>query len=452
MRCRPRLWAILCAGLAATIMTSSNASPVDLSPLPLNQVLDPALEKVTDTATQQAETVSDTAAQLPALEPQALTLLSDPGTLPSPMAIVGADGKVAFQEITLPNGFRAVAREWLVMASADDLAALEKTPVKVIAEHKLSGLDMTLVRLRLETGDDNRATLASYLPENLRQQLDRNHVYHTEAESSVTVDKAPAKLPPLCRNPVPVGMVDTAVASDHPVFNGTNIHQRDFFSPDSTGQKDYQPPRDHGTAVASILSQPTRLPGLTLFNASVFYRRQTFAPGATSLHLVQGLNWLAEQGVRVINLSLAGPDNRLLRQALKQLYNQNVVIIAASGNQGPLSAPLYPAAYPFTVAVTATDKNKRRYRWASGGEHIQFAASGVAINVASGNGQFTQQSGTSMAAPVISGIMACELARQPFTPKQLVSRLAKLADDLGEPGRDKVFGFGWLADERYRGE
>ena len=90
--------------------------------------------------------------------------------------------------------------------------------------------------------------------------------------------------------------------------------------------------------------------------------------------------WIA--GVAVINLSLAGPDNPILERAISDASTAGIPLVAAVGNAGPRSVPLFPAGYDAVVAVTAIDRNERIYRRAVQGPHVDLAAPGVSIPTA----------------------------------------------------------------------
>ncbi|WP_351125486.1 S8 family serine peptidase, partial [Shewanella sp. T24-MNA-CIBAN-0130] len=82
-----------------------------------------------------------------------------------------------------------------------------------------------------------------------------------------------------------------------------------------------------------------------LYSAEVFYRQSEYAQGATLFAIVEALNWLVSNKIPVINMSLTGPNNAILEASITAAIKQNVLIVAAAGNQGPASQPLYPGAY-----------------------------------------------------------------------------------------------------------
>ena len=109
----------------------------------------------------------------------------------------------------------------------------------------------------------------------------------------------------------------------------------------------------------------------------------TSAPTAesTTFNILKGINWAVGQGVRVINMSFAGPKDPSLERALKAAYDRNIVLIASAGNAGPKSPPLYPGADPNVIAVTATDVDDKLFVGANRGKYVSVAAPGVDILV-----------------------------------------------------------------------
>jgi subtilisin family serine protease len=120
-----------------------------------------------------------------------------------------------------------------------------------------------------------------------------------------------------------------------------------------------------------------------------------------------------------------------------------MVLIAASGNAGPKSPPLYPAANPNVIAVSATDADDKLFAASNRGAHIAIAAPGVDIFLPAPDGKYQMTSGTSFSAAYVSGLAALVLERNPaLKPEELRTILTKTARDLGAPGRDDLFGAG----------
>ena len=166
----------------------------------------------------------------------------------------------------------------------------------------------------------------------------------------------------------------------------------------------------------------------------------------TTFNILKGLDWAAAHGARVINMSFAGPDDPAIHRGLVAAHNKGIVLVAAAGNAGPKSPPLYPAADPNVIAVTATDAGDKLFAQSNRGPHIAIAAPGDQILVVIPDGGYEVSSGTSYAAAEVSGIVALMLQREPDrTPDKAREILLATAKDLGPKGRDPEFGAG-LAD------
>jgi subtilisin family serine protease len=166
----------------------------------------------------------------------------------------------------------------------------------------------------------------------------------------------------------------------------------------------------------------------------------------TAFNILKGLDWAAGQGARIINLSFTGPSDALLARALAALRQKGTILIAAVGNAGPKLPPLYPAADPNVIAVTATDAADKLLAQANRGNHIAVAAPGADILVLAPGAAYQLSSGTSFAAAYVTGIAALMLEPRPgLDVDGLKKALQSSAKDLGPKGRDDQFGAG-LAD------
>jgi subtilisin family serine protease len=157
---------------------------------------------------------------------------------------------------------------------------------------------------------------------------------------------------------------------------------------------------------------------------------------------VRAIDWMHASGARLVNISLAGPYNKILDRALQSAVGKGMVIVAAAGNSGANSPPRYPAAFDSVIAVTAIDVEGKVYDNAVRGAQIDFAAPGVDVFVATGeSGKYV--SGTSIAAPFVTARIAADQAAMASKgSREVVEALAKSAVDLGSPGRDAVYGYG----------
>jgi subtilisin family serine protease len=243
-------------------------------------------------------------------------------------------------------------------------------------------------------------------------------------------------------NNILVAVVDSGIDTKHPEFAGAIA---DSFDAVGSGAK----VDGHGTAIAGAIAAHARLMGIApaahLLAVRALIAGANGAEG-TGYNIVKGVDWAAMHGARIINLSFAGAPDPELGHELAAVRAKGVVLIAAVGNDGAQSAPLYPAADPNVIAVTATDAQDHLFAAANRGRHVAIAAPGVDILVAAPNSTYRVSSGTSFAAVHVSGIAALILERKPgATPDEVRDDLLTTAKQLGPQGRDDQFGAG-LAD------
>lgn len=370
--------------------------------------------------------------------------------LPEQLPILNTAGQIAFMDVEVENGWRAIQREWLVTLDDKDIHILKNLPVDIIEKNYFAELELTVVRFRVAPELDSREALQKKLPPAVNVTLDRNHIFSPQTETSpATTGSIIPSIPSIpsksaCNQPVNIGMIDTAIKIDHPAFTkGSNkIISKDFLEEKLTE------PDAHGTAVAGLFigrdeALTPLLPEATVYAASVFYARNDYAQGASMMNLVRALHWLLTENVRVINMSLAGPDNHVLAKVIAKILGNGNLIVAAAGNEGPAAPPMFPAAYPGVIAVTAVDRNQKIYRWANRGKQISFAALGVSVPTVRSTGGTGRESGTSMAAPVVSALLSCEMEKN-NSAVEATKQLITQAIDLGDKGKDDVFGYGLL--------
>ncbi len=236
-----------------------------------------------------------------------------------------------------------------------------------------------------------------------------------------------------------IAVIDGGVDTGHPELNGMVVTTFD-----AIGTGDHIHP--HGTSIVGAIAARARLqgtaPGAHILAARAFGTNRNGMDGNTS-DIIRSVDWAVQQGARVINMSFAGPRNPALERALVAARQRGIVLVAAAGNQGPSSPPLYPAALSGVIAVTATDQDDRIFRAANRGNHIAVAAPGVDLWLPTLDNDYRLTSGTSFAAAAISGLVALMIERNPrLSPDQIRNLLMSTARDLGPAGRDPQFGAG----------
>jgi subtilisin family serine protease len=205
-------------------------------------------------------------------------------------------------------------------------------------------------------------------------------------------------------------------------------------------------PHEHGTAIAGAIVARAKLVGAApearILAVAAFGAKPNTAEG-TTVSILKGLDWAAGKGARIINMSFTGPADPEVERKIADARRKGIVLVAAAGNAGPNSQPLYPAAYPGVIAVTATDADDRLFAGANRGKHIAVAAPGVDILLAAPEGSYQMKTGTSFAAAEVSGIAALMLERKPNLGHEGVRKaLTSTARDLGPKGVDPQFGAG----------
>jgi subtilisin family serine protease len=238
-----------------------------------------------------------------------------------------------------------------------------------------------------------------------------------------------------------VAIIDSGIDAAHPELAGEIEASFDALGDGTRADQ-------HGTAVAGLVVAHIRLTGVSpgariLAVRSFSVSASGDSTTGTTFSIVKGLDWAMERHAQVINMSFAGPADPVTAQTLAEAARAGIVLIAAAGNAGPGSPPLFPADDPNVIAVAATDESDRLFKFSTPGPHIAVAAPGVDMIVAAPNGRYDIMSGTSLAAPLVSGVVALMLGRNPtLDPKSVRSILMATARDLGPAGRDDLYGAG----------
>lgn len=368
----------------------------------------------------------------------------------------GGGGEAAYEPMEDPlpiAGETFIADELLLLAPTQ--AALSRASaigLRVIERVQTRTLGLSFARLRLPPGLDARSA-RQILAERGPGSFDLHHLYKIAQAGPAARCEGPGCAARAligwpadsrsCGRGQAIGIVDTAVDAGHPALAGADIRRQAFVTEGKAAA-----PADHGTAVAALLvGQPDSVvaglvPRARLFAAAPFYTLPSGNATTDTAGLVKSLDWLAWQGVAVIGLSLAGPDNAVLREAVRRVAARGIVVVAAAGNGGRNAPPAYPAAHERVLGVTAISADRRVYWRANQGDYIDYALPGVNVWTTDPAGGGRARSGTSYAVPYMVALSAQSLAQRSASRDVLLNgRLGGLAD-LGDPGRDPVFGYG----------
>ena len=242
-----------------------------------------------------------------------------------------------------------------------------------------------------------------------------------------------------CEAELPIGIIDGGVSEAILSRHTGQLTHRSFIA-----QSPSPAAIEHGSAITSILMDPSRLHQGQYYVASVVSQDAQGQDFSGIVPMLKALDWMVQSDVKVLNISLAGPNNSTLEKAIKRATNKGMIIVAAVGNDGADAGPRFPAAFENVIAATAVNKNGEIYENAVTGSHVDFSAPGVRIYVPYGDtGKFV--SGTSIAAPFVTAMIASH-ANQSDNPSvsEISQALAEKSVDLGENGKDPVYGVGLI--------
>lgn len=324
--------------------------------------------------------------------------------------------------------------------------------LELVELHRLESIKAALASYRLKEGVDVQAKAAALLPHVLFAQPD--FIYRTAApggqeggiEYGTRMIHADRLRGTANGKGVKVAVIDTGIDVKHPALQGKVTGQADMTGMGYSADI-------HGTLVAGIIGAARAntaqinsvAPGADIAGIKAC---QPVQPGAIeaqcwSLTLSRGVDYAIQKNAQVINMSVSGPADRLLKQLIETAAARGITVVAAAGNDGPEGKPGFPAALPGVIAVTAVDAKQRPYTFATQGDYIRVAAPGVEILSTSPGGRVSVSSGTSMATAFVSGVAALMLQQNPrLTPGALQALLERTAQDLGPPGKDRQFGYG----------
>ncbi|MDR7240832.1 S8 family peptidase [Neobacillus drentensis] len=239
---------------------------------------------------------------------------------------------------------------------------------------------------------------------------------------------------------ITVAVIDGGVQKDHPELRGKIVSPYNAV----TGNANYTPDK-HGTHVAGIIAASFNKSGIAGIAPSVKIMPINVFDwqGASAYNVAVALNYAVDHHADVVNMSLGSEDySYILDYYVQYARSKGIVIVAAAGNSDT-SIPMYPAALNGVIGVSATDSSDRITSFSNYGSYIDLAAPGLSIYSTVTGSSYEYLSGTSMTAPVVTGVAALVRSQNPFlTPSQVESILMKSTTDLGSRGWDSYYGYG----------
>jgi len=244
---------------------------------------------------------------------------------------------------------------------------------------------------------------------------------------------------------VMVAVIDTGVDYTHDDLDDGRVRtdiDKDYVNNDNDAMDDH----GHGTHVAGIIAAETNngigVAGV-MWQAQILPLKVCNSRGSCAADdVASAIRYAADQEADVINMSLGGSCSQTIADAVNYAYfDKDVVIVAAAGNSGYSIS--YPAKHAPVIAVGATDRDDKRAYFSSRGAELDVMAPGVGIWSTVPDNDYDDMKGTSMASPHAAGVAGLLLTQRPtLTNTHVAEILRQSADDLGQSGFDRYYGYG----------
>lgn len=232
-----------------------------------------------------------------------------------------------------------------------------------------------------------------------------------------------------------IAVIDTGVDITHPFLVGRTVDGYDFVADDT----DPMDVHFHGTHVAGIIAETTPA------NVKIMPIRVMNEEGkGYDSDVAKGIRFAVDHGANIINMSFAGEGySQYLAEAIDYALSKNVLVVVAAGNESASTDNYFPASNQKVIVVSATDRADNVASFSNTGATIDVSAPGVNIVSSVPGGQYRSLSGTSMAAPHVSGIAAMLKLERPSRTRLVIEKLLKqYVDDRGTAGWDSQYGEG----------
>ena len=333
-------------------------------------------------------------------------------------------------------------------AQADELARRHR--LTRVQSQNFPLTNSTFFRWRISDNRSVDAVVRELVADGNVRAAQRNNIFRLQQDSAAKSEGDPAqyalakmRLPEAHQlsvgADVTVAVIDSGIDVTHPELAGVVAGTFDALN-------NGEGPHPHGTSIAGVIAAHVRLMGVAPSSHLLAIRAfgaQKSGAESTSFLILKSLDYAFSKNAKIINMSFAGPHDPAMERGLAAAAAKGIVLVAAAGNAGAKSPPLYPAADRNVIAVSATDQSDKLFAQSSRGGYVAISAPGVDILSPAPGGKYQMSSGTSLSAAFVSGVAALMIARNPgISAADVRSTLTSTARDLGPKGRDDQFGAG----------
>jgi membrane-anchored mycosin MYCP len=248
---------------------------------------------------------------------------------------------------------------------------------------------------------------------------------------------------------VTVAVIDSGVSPSHPLLRGQVLPGADLLRPGSNGQCDED---GHGTLVAGIIAARDTgddpfygvAPEAEILPIRVLRDSKKDADPQFSARVAKAVRLAVDKQAQVVNLSLVTDPSQELKEAIRYAVDKDVVLVAATGNDGSSEQRMYPAAYDQVIGVAGIGPDGRHVKTSHAGIEVDVAAPGYEIVGPAPRGdrfRSEREGGTSFAAAYVSGVAALIRSYAPdLSASQVAWRVEQTADAPPQGGSDQAQG------------
>ncbi len=325
-------------------------------------------------------------------------------------------------------------------------ALYETAGAEVVGE--IDALDLTVLRVPSDSLVRAAATLDD---SGLIEAVQKNYQYEPEAlpndpyftrQSHLDQVGAPRAWDTTVGSEnVVIAVVDTGINDDHvdlrnKVIGGWNVYDNNA---------DYSDVMGHGTLVAGVAGADsdngTGVAGVSWDSPILAVRVGNRQGLSSASHIASGILWAVANDAKVINVSFAPLwADRVIRSAVQTAFNSGSLVVISAGNGGGTTRA---RGYREGVFVGAVDSNDELATFSDKGPFVDLSAPGTSVRSTTRDGSYQMVSGTSFAAPIVTGVAALVWSVNPdLRPATVQSILYDNAIDLGFKGKDRSYGVG----------